>query len=505
VRFSLRCAMREGAPLLTGILHRQRERQEALSAYQTCAHRTNAPSDQPVARTPTRVACAAASPRRASRSPSAGPALPASHPHSDIPRNNGWQSAEHARHAHPSAMHRVLSRAVWDQDGVRDARRSALVQTLLPSSPSPEPDPLFPLLVLDERGFPTRGRHSADFQPQECGVSGRVDTCQVGVFLSSVTALGHGLIDRALDVPEEWCRDPVRRLAAPLPESLPVQTTPERALRMVPRAQQAGVSIRWVVADPVSGHGTDVRLWLEEQGDASVFAVPSIEVVAVQTRDGCLLADVATIGQQALRPHDWQRLSQSLGPTGERLFDWAIVPVVQQGTVDDRHVLVCRRCLNDPSQVTASLVFAPVATPLSTIVQVIGARWHIEEDLHATTDLGLDQDDVRRSLGWSRHVTLVLLASAFLIGLCVQDRSHPSPHPEPPACAPLIALTPSEAQHLLAHLFWPAPSSAPLICHWSCWRRTHQEWAGSSHRRRRQHALPPGRSAARLAPCQRSP
>src|SRR5712692_7587542 len=67
---------------------------------------------------------------------------------SDIPRKNGWQIAEHARLAHPYGIQRLLSRAVWDEAAVRDALRTALVQTLLPpASPSAEPDPLFPLLV----------------------------------------------------------------------------------------------------------------------------------------------------------------------------------------------------------------------------------------------------------------------------------------------------------------------------------------------------------------------
>ena len=103
----------------------------------------------------------------------------------------------------------------------------------------------------------------------------------------------------------------------------------------------------------------------------------------------------------------------------------------------------------------------------------------------------------------------MLLAYAFLVGICVQDQqTHPSPeqvqpptdkavgieiqdqqaHPaaeQPAPCSPLIALTTSEVRHLLARLIWPAPSSALLICHWSYWRRAHQYWAGYYHRRRR--------------------
>jgi SRSO17 transposase len=168
------------------------------------------------------------------------------------------------------------------------------------------------------------------------------------------------------------------------------------------RKSWAQVPIRWVVADTVYGQSTDLRLWLEEQDYAYALAVPSIEAVCVQTPNGYQLANVASL-QQLLRPHDWQRLSQSLGTKGERLFDWAILPVVQQGCIDNRHVLVFRRCLDDPSQVTSYLVFAPVATPLSLLVQAIGGRWHIEEDLQANKDLGLDHYEVRSYLGWYRH------------------------------------------------------------------------------------------------------
>src|SRR5438094_10646860 len=106
---------------------------------------------------------------------------------SDIPRKNGWQIAEHARQARPYGMQRLLSRAVWDQDGCRDELRSLVTETLSPPPLLPAAaacEPLYPVLVLDESGFPKRGHHSAGVAPQDCGVSGRVDNCQVGVFLS---------------------------------------------------------------------------------------------------------------------------------------------------------------------------------------------------------------------------------------------------------------------------------------------------------------------------------
>jgi hypothetical protein len=230
---------------------------------------------------------------------------------------------------------------------------------------------------------------------------------------------------------------------------------------------------------------------VEEHGYAYALAVPCTEVVCVQTRAGILLRDVGSLAKLALQARDWQRLSASQGTKGERLFDWARLPVVQGGATDGRHWLVVRRCLDDPQKLAYYLVWALPDTPLPTMVQAIGARWHVEEDLQACKALGLDQYEVRSYLGWYRHLTLVLLAYAFLVHICVQ-----APRPLPPAVqdqsmepAPaLIPLTPSEVRHLLTHLIWPAPTCAPLICQWSRFRRTHQYWAGYYHRRRRAKA-----------------
>ena len=418
---------------------------------------------------------------------------------SDIPRKNGWQIAEQARQARPYGMQRLLSRAVWDQDEVRDEVRCFVCQTLspLPCLPTPSDTSPFPVLVLDESGFPKRGRHSAGVGRQYCGVTGRVENCQVGVFLSYVTEMGHALLDRELYLPEDWCVDARRRQAAHIPETVRFATKPELAQHMLERAQAAGVPCQWVVADSVYGHSSQLRTFLQEHGSAYALGVPSLEVVCVQTPDGPLLSDVGSIAHQ-LRARDWQRLSMSMGTKGERLFDWARLPWMTGGSVDGRHWLLMRRCLDDPAEVAYYLVWVPVDTPLCIMVLAIGARWRIEEDLEATKDLGLDQYEVRSSVGWYRHVTLVLLAYAFLVQCCIQDRlsSVPaSPGDEAVSASEsvpaLIAFTPSEVRHLLARLMWPLPASVPLVCGWSRWRRSHQYWAGYYHRRRRSKASSP--------------
>lgn len=401
---------------------------------------------------------------------------------SEIPRKNGWQIAEHARLLGPAGIQRLLSRAAWDQDGVRDELRRFVGQVLNPSgsvSEHPDPSTPFPVLVIDESGFPKRGRHSAGVGPQYCGWSGRVENCQVGVFLSYVTALGHALIDRELYLPEDWCADLPRRQAVHIPDTICFRTKPELAQQMVQRAQDAGLPIRWVVADTVYGHSSDLRAFLQEQGYAYVLAIPSTQVIHVQTPAGPHLATASTIASYLTRHRDWQRRSQSLGTKGERLFDWACLPWMQAGIADGRHLLLIRRCLDDPAELAFFLVCAPPATTLSTLVQAIGVRWRIEEDLEASKDLGLDQYEVRSFSGWSRHITLVLLVYAFLVSLTLPQGSPPSP-----VDSPLIPLTPPEVRHLLARLFFFASSSVSLVSHWSLWRRTHQYWAGYYHRRR---------------------
>ena len=228
---------------------------------------------------------------------------------------------------------------------------------------------------------------------------------------------------------------------------------------------------------------------MPQHGYAFVLAIACNEPVCVATPEGgCLLAEAAVADATLLHKQDWQRLSMSQGTKGPRLFDWAVLPVLHRGVVDSCHWLLIRRCLDDPHEKAYYLVFAPPDTSRQEMVWAIGARWHIEEDLQATKDLGLDQYEVRSFIGWYRHVTLVLLAYAFLVGICVHDTSH-----LPTACLhgqasprePLIPLTTSEVRHLLARLIWPASCHATVVRAWSNWRRSHQYWASSFHTRRR--------------------
>lgn len=116
------------------------------------------------------------------------------------------------------------------------------------------------------------------------------------------------------------------------------------------------------------------------------------------------------------------------------------------------------------------------------------ARCEAGEKREITSNSYLSLYEVRSYVGWYRHVTLVLLACAFLVGICVQDSSHlpaSEEQEQPSPSLPLIPLTSAEVRHLLARLMWPAPRQATLVRAWSSFRRYHQYWASFYHTKRR--------------------
>src|SRR5262249_1452354 len=147
---------------------------------------------------------------------------------------------------------------------------------------------------------------------------------------------------------------------------------------------------------------------------------------------------------------------------------WAVVPILHHWEDDGHHWVLTRRSLSDPNEKAYYFVFAPKGTTLPQMVAASGARWHIEEDFENAKDLGLDHYEVRCFIGWYRYITLVLVALAFLTGICVTERCCPSPPaPSPlPARPAVLALTVPEVRHLLARLIWPASSSACRVLAW---------------------------------------
>ena len=313
-----------------------------------------------------------------------------------------------------------------------------------------------------------------------------------------MTAKGHTLIDRELYLPADWTADPKGCQAAGVPESVHFQTKPELAVQMLERIFQAQIPLAWVVADTVYGGNLDLRIWLQGHDSPYVLAVACNEPVGIVEPSGRRRrVEVGEVEALLLEDEDWQRLSMSEGTKGPRLFDWARVPILHQWEEDGRHCLLIRRSLTDAREKAYYFVFAPPGTTLQEMVAAIGARWQIEEDFETAKDMGLDHYEVRSFVGWYRHITLVMLAHAFLAGIAAQSTSPASPTlpdaPKPaadgaPFTRPLLPLTLAEVRHLLGSLIWPAAVSVKLVLAWSWWRRWHRSCASYFHTKRRLEA-----------------
>jgi SRSO17 transposase len=318
-------------------------------------------------------------------------------------RKNGWTLAEQAGDATPDAMQRLLNHAGWDADAVRDDLRDYVVERLGDERA---------VLVVDETGFLKKGAKSAGVGRQYSGTAGRIENCQIGVFLAYATAAGRTFIDRELYLPRGWIEDRNRCAEAGIGVEVPFRTKPELAQEMVARALDAGVPAGWVTADEIYGQNAGLRLALEERGLPYVLAVP-VNQYTIGTLDGRIGQYRVDALSAALLEDAWSRLSAGDGAKGPRLYDWARVPI-RPLSQPDRYWLLIRRRLTD-GELAHYLCFAPPGTAVAELVAVAGRRWAIEESFQAAKgEVGLDHYQVRRYDAWYRHITLACWAHAFL-------------------------------------------------------------------------------------------
>lgn len=302
-------------------------------------------------------------------------------------------------------MQRLLATYQWDADIVRDDLRTYVVAQL--STPQA-------VVVIDETGFLKKGTKSVGVQRQYSGTAGRIENCQIGVFVAYASPKGRTFIDRELDLPQTWAEDRERRREAGVPDEVSFATKPQLAQRMLKRTLEAGVCVPWVTADEVYGSDPRLRCWLEDERQSYVLAVRAHERVWISTGARLRQMTAAQVAAQ-VSPGQWQRLSAGAGAKGPRLYGWALKPLVGPVDPDWGLWLVVRRSLSEPIELAYYVVFGPVGTPLAEMVRVAGTRWAIEESFEtAKGEVGLDHYEVRSWTGWYRHMTLALLAHAYL-------------------------------------------------------------------------------------------
>jgi SRSO17 transposase len=362
-------------------------------------------------------------------------------------------------------MQRLLARAVWDADTVRDDVRDLAVEHLGGTEA---------MLVVDETGDVKKGTDSVGVQRQYTGTAGRIENAQVGVFLTYPTVTGHTLIDREIYLPRSWTDDPDRCTAAGIPADTTFATKPALATRMITRALDAGVPAEWVAGDEVYGNDPGLRTELEDRGVGYVLAIGCDR--RIPTRTGAHRADTLAA---MLPKRAWQRLSAGTGAKGYRYYDWAWVDIHNTAERSGHRWLLLRRNRRS-GEMAFYRCYSPRRVALPVLVRVAGRRWTIEQSFQTSKgQTGLDEHQVRTWTSWYRWTTLVMLAHAFLAVATVEARARAAP-------AGLIPLALNEIRHLFATLVIAPARSVRHVLRCSYWRRRHQHRAQQAHYQRQQ-------------------
>jgi len=321
----------------------------------------------------------------------------------EVERKNGWRLAEAVGERDPQGVQRLLNSAKWDAGAVRDDLREYVVEHL--------GDEETGILIVDETGFLKKGEKSVGVARQYTGTAGDTSNCQVGVFLAYASEKGAAFVDRALYLPKGWTSDPARRTEAGVPEGIAFRNKIELAERMLERAFAAGVPARWVVADSFYGRSHAFRGWLEKRQRPYAVMVPKTNAVPLGGRKKKIEQHVERLPEDA-----FSEVLPARDGGGRRPWEWACLDLAADPEKGMRRWLLVRRSTDDPEDRGFYQAYGPEGTTVEELVGVCQDRWAVEECFaEAKGEVGMDHYEVRRWDAWHRHITLCLLAYAFLV------------------------------------------------------------------------------------------
>lgn len=302
----------------------------------------------------------------------------------------------------------------WNDEAVMTELRHHVAEELA------APDAVF---VLDPSGFPKKGTASCGVSRQWCGRLGKVDNCQVGVFLAYVSERGRALVDRQLYLPQDWAEDAQRREQCHVPKDVTFQENWKIGLTLLDRSG-ADLPFTWVAGDDEFGRASAFRAALRFRRRLYVLDVPC----------NTLIRDLAEAPGEGRRRPPWQRVDEwakaqpsrrwrkirlgcgTKGPKVVRVLEAWVQTKDEDGGPGPRERLVVIRTVDRAPQIWYTLSNARAEVPLAKVVEVHSRRHGIEELLQeAKGEVGLAHYEVRSWVGWHHHMTLSLLALWFLI------------------------------------------------------------------------------------------
>jgi SRSO17 transposase len=361
-----------------------------------------------------------------------------------VERKNGWQVAEVVGDRVPDRMQRLLYRAPWDADAARDRLQQFVIETFGDEEG---------IGVVDETSFVKKGTHSVGVARQYLGTAGKLENGQVATVLSYAAKGAQVFLDRRLYLPElEWARDRARRREAHVPQDVRFETKPEQARVMLLHAWEQGVPMRWVTGDEVYGDSPRLRETIQAHGRFYVLAVsantrvwterPEVEEPQEQTggrprrarrlAQGAPTARMVSEVVASLPARAWKRIAVVEGEKGPIEYDWVRKPVVEsRDQLPSPDVwLLARRSISDPKQIAYYLAYAPVRTSLETLIRIASTRYTVEQCIEeAKGETGLDDYEVRFWHSWYRHITLSMMAHAWLASIRLQEQEKKAPEP----------------------------------------------------------------------------
>jgi SRSO17 transposase len=406
---------------------------------------------------------------------------------SDLPKRNGWTIARHVGDRTPDRTQRLLNRAAWDTFAAMGVVRRFAVAGLDQAARGARRRGLA-VGALDETGQEKQGSGTAGAKRQHMGCAGGVENGINTVHLSYAReGTGHALIGARQWIPAEHIDDPVKSVMMGLPLDLEFRTKGQLAMDILGDAFADGVTLDFVCGDEVYGNCTELREYLEDQGQGYVLRVPSNFRLALAR--GVTLTCAQAVARLLADNRRWEVRSAGKGSKGARWYGWA-----QVATASPRHSLLIRRHLRT-GELAYHYCYVPEGRPagMARLIRAAGLRWPVEEDFEFGKDcFGLDQSQVRLYQAIARHTVLVMAAlavcaiTAALLKRRTGTQAAPPTAPDqpPPADPGMIPLTVPEIRRLLAAT--PRPQSPPgHLIHWSGWTRRHQARANWYHRRTR--------------------
>jgi SRSO17 transposase len=332
---------------------------------------------------------------------------------SDLQRKTAEPIAYQAGRPRKPVQH-FVGAGKWDDEAVMAELRRHVAEALADSEG---------VLVLDPSAFPKSGSDSCGVSRQWCGRLGKVENCQVGVFLTYVTATGYAPLDRQLYLPREWAQDRKRRAATHVPEGVAFQESWRIGLSLLDRSR-ANVPFGWVAGDDEFGRASAFRAELRGRRLRYVLDVPAntlIRDLGEAPAPGRRVppwrrVDAWARAQPASR---WRRLvlgNGAKGPKVVRAVEAWVQAKDEDGGVGPRERLVVIRSVATEPRVWYTLSNARAEVALAAVAEAQGRRHGVEEVLQAGKgEVGLAHYEVRSWVGWHHHMTLSLLALWFLI------------------------------------------------------------------------------------------